>query len=531
MMTQLGKKLNPFNRSGESSMSIQDRMAQQQFVKDLVGKASVALKQGISSGLINPSTKIAKAPVGQAKIGTDVKSPISTAAPTGGKAAPAAPAGGKAAAAPAAPAAPATPAGGKVAAPAQAAKTPAQIRQEKLKVASANAQSQMKPKPTTAPAATPAAQAKMTPQQAAALKGRLKAGSGATSAKSGFKNYVGGSGERMTGVDKSGAPIFKKIQRESKFSQLNYVLESIISLDEANSKYAFTISSYLQDYLKQYMGGMDISALKPMTDQVQKSWKLGGGGNALQKLASAAYSLYSTGGSPAVDTTQDKEKTDTTVGTVKAKGPSLVDIYSGSANKASAEPEAVAQSPVVSTGSTTPASTTVKPEEEPAAPTTTPTTTPVTAPAKSNAMEPSASPETTLPASPEKVKTVYMQVKDLVNKLDKKGKQRILATLEKEVGAEPSKPAASATTATGGAGAFGKMAGQLAAAPTPSSTGGTTTGVSGVGSGVVKHTAGKGTKVKQAKATRTKQAVPTKTKKASPLPVAESKQYKVWGAK
>jgi hypothetical protein len=39
-----------------------------------------------------------------------------------------------------------------------------------------------------------------------------------------------------------------------------------------------------------------------------------------------------------------------------------------------------------------------------------------------------------------------------------------------------------------GAGVFGNMASQLASRPTTSSTGGTTTGVSGVGSGVVRHT-------------------------------------------
>jgi hypothetical protein len=40
-----------------------------------------------------------------------------------------------------------------------------------------------------------------------------------------------------------------------------------------------------------------------------------------------------------------------------------------------------------------------------------------------------------------------------------------------------------------GAGVFGNMASHLASRPTASSTGGTTTGVSGVGSGVVRHTA------------------------------------------
>lgn len=50
-------------------------------------------------------------------------------------------------------------------------------------------------------------------------------------------------------------------------------------------------------------------------------------------------------------------------------------------------------------------------------------------------------------------------------------------------------PAATSAVEPGaGAGVFGNMASQLASRPTASSTGGTTTGVSGVGSGVVRHT-------------------------------------------
>jgi len=49
--------------------------------------------------------------------------------------------------------------------------------------------------------------------------------------------------------------------------------------------------------------------------------------------------------------------------------------------------------------------------------------------------------------------------------------------------------ATSAVEPDAGAGVFGNMASQLASRPTMSSTGGTTTGVSGVGSGVVRNTA------------------------------------------
>jgi len=60
------------------------------------------------------------------------------------------------------------------------------------------------------------------------------------------------------------------------------------------------------------------------------------------------------------------------------------------------------------------------------------------------------------------------------------------AELDAEAGANTDTTTAGAGA---GAGVFGNMAAQLAARPTTSSTGGTTTGVSGVGKGVVRHTA------------------------------------------
>jgi hypothetical protein len=71
-------------------------------------------------------------------------------------------------------------------------------------------------------------------------------------------------------------------------------------------------------------------------------------------------------------------------------------------------------------------------------------------------------------AAPAAGGTAYAQVKANIDKLDKKGKQRILQTLQKEVGAAPAataKPAAGGAApaaADPGAGAMGQMAGQLA---------------------------------------------------------------------
>jgi hypothetical protein len=85
------------------------------------------------------------------------------------------------------------------------------------------------PAPTTPPANTPPpADGKMTAAQQAALKAKLQgqrqAGKSiATQTSGSFKDYVGGSGETMTGVDASGAPIYKKIQRESVEFRSNFL--------------------------------------------------------------------------------------------------------------------------------------------------------------------------------------------------------------------------------------------------------------------------------------------------------------------
>jgi hypothetical protein len=77
------------------------------------------------------------------------------------------------------------------------------------------------PAPATPPAAKtpPTTGGKLTKAQQDAKKaellGKRQAGkTTATQTGGGFKDYVGGSGERMTGVDASGAPIYQKIQRE-----------------------------------------------------------------------------------------------------------------------------------------------------------------------------------------------------------------------------------------------------------------------------------------------------------------------------
>ena len=155
----------------------------------------------------------------------------------------------------------------------------------------------------------PAQQSKMTPQQVAALKGKLKAGATPTSGQSGFKNYVGGSSERMTGVDANKAPVFKKIQRESTYSKLDYILESIINIDEAQE--ARSISEYLQNMFNQYLGipitdPKAKAQVKTLADQAQASYpKMK---DALAKMANLGFAIsYSQGSGE--DATQSVDAT------------------------------------------------------------------------------------------------------------------------------------------------------------------------------------------------------------------------------
>ena len=269
--------------NAEGNLSVQDKIAKEKFISNFIGRASTNLNSAIQSGLVDPNVKAD--PVG----GGDTTPPEqdNSQQPPATSAAP---------------------------------KTPAEIQKEKLAAAAKVAQGQMaanpaptqqapaqsqtdvggRPNPYMSAAANqpaPAQQSKMTPQQVAALKGKLKAGATPTSGQSGFKNYVGGSGERMTGVDKSGAPVFQKIQRESRYAKLNYILESIINIDEAQE--AQSISEYLQNMFNQYLGVpiTDPKAkaqIKTLADQAQASYpKMN---NALTQMANLGFAIsYSQG--------------------------------------------------------------------------------------------------------------------------------------------------------------------------------------------------------------------------------------------
>lgn len=350
----------------------------------------------------------------------------------------------------------------------------------------------------------PTQQAKMTPQQTAALKGRLKAGATPASGQSGFKNYVGGSGERMTGVDKSGAPVYQKIQRESKYSKLDYILESIINIDEAQG--AQSISEYLQNMFNQYLklpkGITDPKAkqqVKTLADQAQASYpKIE---PSLKQLANLGFAIsYSQG-------TGDEQ----TAGATATTKPSALDAIKAGVSKGLGNAQ-------VDTSANTATATTTSTPSTPAANTASPT------------------------ATTEKEKTVYMQVKGMLDKLDKKGKQRILAALEKALGSS-STSAAPTPASDPGANAFAQMGKQVTqtgvtnpGTSTKTSTGGK---VQNTGLGQVHTKSRNNPNIKR----RTKAAPTTTatqpewkgrkaTTPAQPTVTAESKRIsKVWGQK
>jgi hypothetical protein len=100
----------------------------------------------------------------------------------------------------------------------------------------------------------------------------------------GFKDYVGGSGERMTGVDASRAPVFKKIQRESQYDRLNAIFESLLTEAE-------TISQFFKRWLPTYMKGVNLSDphTQSLIQSIEDTYAQDKGKAALTQLANASY--------------------------------------------------------------------------------------------------------------------------------------------------------------------------------------------------------------------------------------------------
>lgn len=482
--------------NAEGQLSIKDKMAKQKFIADFIGRANTNLNSAIKSGLVDPKIK-AGATQAQPAQTTPQPQPQAPQAQQAQQAQPAqtATSNNAPATTQAAPATPETPEQKRIRLqkaaqqnidkqavpfsklPANQAQTQiANKRQQKQNAAAQTAQASMTPK-VAQPATQP--NQKMTPQQQAAMKAKLQgqrqAGKTAGTSQSGFKNYVGGSGERIQGANPDGSPKVAKINRESKFYKLNTLFESIIEAGEQPAQPAKqTISQYLQNMFKQYMGGkvndpQALSQMKALADEVQKSYpSIKAPLGKMAELAFATSYSQGSGAEPANAT---------------AKPQSALDAIKAGVNQglnkqsATSEPEQSTQTANTSavagqTASTGNGATTAEP------------TTQATGTGKPQATTATSAPATDANKAPEKQQTAYKQAMPLISKLDKKGKQRILKYIEKSLGIssaptqqEPEKEQPSA---------FGNMARQLdTMGQSKSSTGGTTTPT---GKGV-RHTA------------------------------------------
>jgi len=258
----LGNLVNKLR--GHPTMTSTDKRAKDIFLKGFLSKVVGGLDSAIKSNLV--SATAATAPTAPTAAPT-----AATAAPTAATAAPTAP----------------------TAAPTAATAAPTA--------------------PTAATAApTAATGGKMTQAQQNAMKAKLQGQrvAGKTTASqtgSGFKNYVAGSEEKMTGVDASGAPVFKKLQRESvelkhtfknhQYSKLNTIFEGIISLAETPTQQS--ISQYVMNFTNKYLGNNPGFAqyqpnLQQLAQRVEKEYSRDRGNKALTDLANLVYSMAQT---------------------------------------------------------------------------------------------------------------------------------------------------------------------------------------------------------------------------------------------
>jgi hypothetical protein len=537
LMKNMGNKMRG---SGMGAMSTVDQMTKDNYIKNFLGAASSSLNSAVQSGLVDPNAKSPAA-------GTPSPAPGGN---PGGEVAPAKTGPDASTPSTSAPANTSTPNSG-------APKTPEQIRKEKQMAAAGVAQKQMAanpaPKPgqtpatTTAPktpeqirkekqaAATQTAQASMAPMsKLPANQPQVQAANIRQQKQTAATNTAQASMAPYSKVKP--APAVWKNNRnpsapagrspkvaESTYSRLDAIFESIMfEADGDNS-----ISGFMQSFFTKHLEGLDTSSakakIKELADLVQQTYSKDSGKAAMTQMANLGYALeHSNGGAGA--STADSSKP-LTPAQAMAQG----------FNAASGSPSDTSSSAGAGTTAATDTSTT------PAQPATT-------------ATEPQGDTATQPAADPQKEKTVYMQVKGMLDKLDKKGKQRILAALEKQLGTAVA-PASTATTDTSGTTAapasnspFGQMASQLTQTgatdtskvgnATKSSTGGktqqTTTGTVHTKS---RNNANIKRKTPKVQATPATQATPPtepvqwKGRKKQPA-VAESKRViKVWGQK
>jgi len=452
-LQQTGNRLNPFSKTGSDQLSVQDKMAKNIFISNMIGRASADLDSAIKGGLVDPKIKGGQPTATPAQPTTPTSSTQSTTTQQ-------APAGE-------------TPEQKRIrlqkAAQQNIDKTAApvsklpvnqptvqagNIRQAKQKDAAANAQSQMAPF-TKLPANQPAVQAANIRQNKQQVAGTTaQAQMSPVSKLPADQAAIQAANIRKQKQQAAQANLFK----ESTYAKLDYILESVINIDEAVASKQ-SISDFIQRFFKKYLQIQTIPSqvqtqVTTLANEIESTYPRNK--DALTKLANLGYAFSYSNQDNATDTAD----ADTTQ---PATNSFAAGIQQGLGKSASASDTTTA-SPA--TANTVPTST-IRTE-----PTTTPTTT----------VQPTSDtiPDQTTTATP------YKQAIGLLGKLDKKGKQRILSYIEKQLG---NSTTAKSTGYDAGANAFAQMGKQLTqtGVTNPSTTTKTSTGgkVQNTGLGVV----------------------------------------------
>lgn len=502
LMKKMGNKMRG---SGMGAMSTVDQMTKDNYINDFLGAASSSLNSAIESGLVDPNAKSPAAVIAPST--SDEVAPAKTEPKTPEQIRKEKQAAAAGVAQKQMAANPATKPGQEPVAP----KTPEQIRQEKQAAAAQAAQSNMAPM-SKLPANQPEVQAANIRQQ--------KQTSATNTAQADMAPYS--KVKPAPAVWKSNRNPSAPAKRspkvaESTYSRLDFIFESImLEADSDNS-----ISGFMQSFFTKHLDGLDTSSakakIKELADLVQQTYSKDSGKSAMMKMANLGYALeHSNGGTGSSTSAPEKQLTP-----AQAMAQGL-----DSANTAT---DTLTSTPKgAKTTSTADASTTPTQASTP------------TEPQGANVTQPAA--------DPQKEKTVYMQVKGMLDKLDKKGKQRILTTLSKQLGTATAVAPVSTAASSSNNSAFGQMASQLTQpGATDTSKVGTATKSSTSGktqqttTGTV-HTKNRNNanikrKTPKVKATPATQATPPtepvqwkgRKKKSA---VAESKRViKVWGQK
>ena len=264
-------------------MSTKDKMAQNIFSRDFVGRATSAINSAIKGNLVDPNSRSQiVGPVNPPVIGA-AKGPSATTPKTSPGAAAFGQMGKQLGGAP-------TTASG-------APQTPAEIRAQKQAAAGAAARGNMAatsigaPKPPATPAAPAASKsyAQTFPKASAAAAADDEADAAVATHKNSRPAVQSNAIDRKP--ERAGLVNPRRNFRESTYNQLNRVFEGMLN-EEAES-----ISSYLQRWVKQYLKGINLSdpriyaEVNKMINNVQTTWSSDKGKAALTTLANTAYAL------------------------------------------------------------------------------------------------------------------------------------------------------------------------------------------------------------------------------------------------